>query len=181
VGQPGVETRLSQLTLTNNSASLTGADLYARGGSVLVDYSTFVHAANSPSIAIEASTSVSLASSVLYAPGSPCLLLAGANIISRGFNVGKTADCMLNQTSDINITDLSALVLSPFGDYGGTQFGFLPLPGSPVLDRTTCTGLDARGAPRPVNITGAATALCDSGAFERQLREPFVIFRDGFE
>ena len=48
-------------------------------------------------------------------------------------------------------------------------------------DNTHCTGMDARGRPRPQDGNGDHVATCDVGAVENPRWLPVDVFRDGFE
>ena len=89
----------------------------------------------------------------------------------------------LGATGDINVANREALGLDPLASSSGTTKYFLPLPGSPLIDRVAVClfNTDARGATRPADGDGNGSALCDSGAIERQPLERDTVFQNGFE
>jgi hypothetical protein len=94
---------------------------------------------------------------------------------SLGYNVAEDESCLFNHVTDRENTDPGLL---PIGDLG-TMEGFLPAPGSVLVDAAgsaTCPAVDQRGLARP------AGAACDIGAIERQAFEaPPMLFEDSFE
>ena len=107
-------------------------------------------------------TIVSMLNSIIE--GSPssahCALAGGAQLLSRGYNVGEDASCALTTPGDQPSTDpeLAALL-----DNGGATHTHGLLPSSPAIDVASaigCPAVDQRGAVRP------AGAACDVGAFE---------------
>ena len=120
--------------------------------------------------------------SLLWSDSSATCSAAVDSIQTLGNNVGALG-CSLNAPSDAISSTLAGLGLGEFANYGGRLDLYLPLPGSPAVDRAldTC-GLDARLKPAPIDGDNNGSALCDSGAVERQLREPPpALFRNGFE
>lgn len=93
------------------------------------------------------------------------------------------SNLILGGIGDLNVADGAALGLALLPDPPPGATLFVPQPGSPLLDRATdCPfDTDARGAERAVDGDGNGSALCDTGAIERQLLPPAPIFRNGFE
>lgn len=93
------------------------------------------------------------------------------------------SNLILGAAGDVNVADGAALGLAPLPNAPNGANLFLPQPGSPLLDRATdCPfDTDARGAERIVDGDGNGSALCDTGAVERQRPLPGPIFRSGFE
>lgn len=110
------------------------------------------------------------------------ILAHGQRFESGGYNfLGNLCRAWLGTGTDRVGVDPQLLAL---GHFGGTP-SHLPRVGSPVIDVVSssvfCPPNDQRGEERPVDGDGVGGALCDSGAVERQLVEPFVIFVDDFE
>lgn len=115
--------------------------------------------------------------------GTACNIVAPAVVNSLGGNIGQLG-CSLNAGSDAISSTFAGFGLAEFANYGGNRSSFLPLPGSPVLDRngTFCASTDSRGRPSPVDGDANGSVLCDAGAVERQLIEvPGALFRNGFQ
>ncbi len=115
--------------------------------------------------------------------GSACNVVSPATITSQGGNLGQLG-CSLNAGSDAISSTFSGFGLAEFANYGGRLGSFLPLPGSPAIDRNSdeCSSTDVRGKPSPVDGDGNGSILCDAGSVERQLVElPGSLFRNGFE
>lgn len=114
--------------------------------------------------------------------GLACVSQIIGAIESLGGNIGSPL-CGMLAPSDATSTTFAGFGLGEFANYGSALDTFLPLPGSPAIDRSlrSCS-FDARGKPAPVDGDGNGSALCDAGAVERQLREPPpALFRNGFE
>jgi len=123
--------------------------------------------------------------SLLWArAGTPCVSPGGAGITSLGGSIGALG-CGLNAPTDAISSTFAGFGLGDFADYGGRVNTFLPLPGSPALDRggAACSNSqDARDKPAPIDGDANGSVLCDAGAVERQLLElPAALFRNGFE
>jgi predicted outer membrane repeat protein len=172
---------LRQVTTSENRAALWGADLNA-DGTVEIENSTLINRGSERTIAITAG-SLSIKGSVIFADTAACSIGTNATVSSLGFNVGPSGACGLSAATDVDVTNFATLKLAEFGNYGGNQHSYLPLPGSPLLDRFPCNGVDARGFSRPIDGNGDGLRLCDSGAVERQLIEmsDLPIFQDGFD
>jgi hypothetical protein len=173
---------LGQLTFSRNSTQGEGDHIAVLTGTVELSQSTLMDSFTSPTAHIVAGTgaTVRLRSTALFSDVGPaCATQGNGFILSLGNNVGPTS--CLGHASDVTVTSLSGFRLSELEHSGGAGQTFVPQLGSVLLDRYACTGTDARNAPRAVNQTGAATALCDVGAVERQAQEPFPIIRSGFE
>jgi predicted outer membrane repeat protein len=172
---------LRQVTTSGNRAALVGTDLYA-DGTVELENSTLINRSLEGIIAMDAG-SLSIKGSVIFAGTAPCSIGINATVSSLGFNTGRSGACGSSAATDVDVANFAMLKLAEFGDYGGNQHSYLPLPGSPLLDRFPCNGVDARGFRRPIDGNGDGLRLCDSGAVERQLIEmsDLPIFQDGFD
>ena len=108
------------------------------------------------------------------------------SLVSEGGNV-MPADCSPTHPTDLIITTAADLGLGALSNFGSDTFGFVPQPGSALIDRTDCSAgrtIDQRGRTAPIDGDGDNIARCDSGAIERQPTEPqadIVLLADGFE
>jgi len=146
--------------------------------------STLMNGASSEGASIDVDGQVNLviASSLIWARSGPaCTRNASATVASAGNNIAPVA-CGLALTGDALATTYGQFRLSSFGSYGGGNHSFLPLPGSPAIDRFNDTffSVDGRLQPTPIDGDGNGTVLADAGAVERQVFED-VIFLDGLE
>jgi len=179
--------KLFQLSMANNVVQNgPGGDIALQGAQADIELSTLIGGSatgGAGGILVGTGASAILRGNAIFAAaGSPCIAITSGTMTSNGNNVGPQAACALNHASDVNVTTFAGLGVGEFGDYGGRQDGYLPLPGSPLIDRFACAGSDIRLKPRSVDGDGNGTPLCDSGAMERQLIEPgLALFRDGFE
>ncbi|MBK6727771.1 MAG: hypothetical protein IPG63_10990 [Xanthomonadales bacterium] len=120
---------------------------------------------------------------ILAAGASSCF---GFNGVSQGGNA-MPADCSPTHPTDLIITTAADLGLGALSNFGSDTFGFVPQPGSALIDRTDCSAgrtIDQRGRTAPIDGDGNGLARCDSGAIERQPTEPqadIVLLADGFE
>jgi predicted outer membrane repeat protein len=126
--------------------------------------------------------STEIGQSLLWSDSSDACSSAVGSIQSLGHNIGRLG-CGLNDPSDAITSTFSGLGLGEFANYGGRLDVYLPLPGSAAIDRgVDACAFDARLKPAPIDGDGNDSVLCDSGAVERQLREPpAALFRNGFE
>ncbi len=115
--------------------------------------------------------------------GAACVNVAPSGISSLGGNITDSS-CNLSQSNDLIATTFSGFGLGEFANYGGAHNTFLPLPGSIAIDlaEISCEPQDSRKKNAPIDGDGNGSALCDSGAVERQLVETAgALFRNGFE
>jgi predicted outer membrane repeat protein len=179
--------KMFQITMSNNSVQNgPGGDLALQDALGEVELSSLIGgnaSAGAGSIFVGSGASAILRGSAIWvAAGSACIISTPGTMTSGGNNVGTSAGCALNHASDVNITTFAGLGLGEFGDYGGNHRGYLPLPGSVLIDRFSCAGSDMRLKPRPIDGDSNGSALCDSGAMERQPIEPgLALFRSSFE
>lgn len=179
--------KLFQLTMSGNSVQNgPGGDLALQNAVADVELSSLIGGSASgggSSIFLGTGGSALLrGNAISVASGSPCIATTPGSLTTNGNNVGPQAACALGHASDVNVTSFAGLGLGEFGNYGGRQQGYLPLPGSVLIDRFACAGSDIRLKPRSIDGDGNGSASCDSGAMERQLIEPgLALFRDGFE
>lgn len=151
---------------------------------VLLFRSTLINGSANVGASIHASgqiTLTSLASIVWPRLGQACVAQLPATLQTGGSNIG-AAGCGFSHGTDTVATSLANLRLSGFGDNGGEHATFLPLPGSPAVDRfsDTFSSIDARALPSPTDGDGNGSIFADAGAVERQPFED-VIFRDGLD
>lgn len=109
--------------------------------------------------------------------GANCGIFGGGSVSSGGHNLEDGDSCGLGAAGDITGTDP---LLGSLGTYGRPMVGstvsqepmrlrFLGR-GSPAIDAGSgCPAVDQRGAARPVDGDGDATATCDIGAYEFDL------------
>ncbi len=179
--------KMFQITMSNNSVqSGPGGDLALQNALGEVELSNLIGgnaSGDAGGIFVGSGASAILRGNAIWvAAGSACVTGTPGTITSGGNNVGPSAACVLNHASDVNVTTFAGLGLGEFGDYGGNHRGYLPLSGSVLIDRFSCAGSDMRLKPRPIDGDSNGSALCDSGAMERQLIEPgLALFRSGFE
>lgn len=120
---------------------------------------------------------------ILAASAGSC---SGFHGISLGGNV-MPADCNPTHPTDLTISTAADLGLGALSNAGAATFGFVPQPGSALIDRVDCSSgrtIDQRGRTAPVDGDGNGLARCDSGAIERQPNEPeadVVLLANGFE
>lgn len=176
---------LSQSTISDNHADADATSGGAGGGLRIIDSSP---GAMNVVGSVIAANSDGDGSPDLAPPGSGTdHLQFGDSLIGDNSGTGLTEAPLDDPDGDNNligdptgagIIDPRLLTLAYDGASVPTQ---LPQADSPLLDHFTgCSGLDARGAPRGVDIDGNAGNDCDIGAVERQPLPPLV-FRSGFE
>lgn len=111
---------------------------------------------------------------------------AGLPINSNGGNF-MPANCQPGGINDVPIATASDVNLSAPTNNGAYVLALVPNVGSAVIDHVACDpqrSTDQRGFTVPQDGDGDGSALCDSGASERQPGEPipaFVLFANGFE
>ena len=97
--------------------------------------------------------------------------VSGGILTSQGYNLADNWNGVTTATGDLTADPK----FGALGDYGGPTQTMPILIGSPAIDAgndTVCAdpltvnNLDQRGVVRPVNVTGAAAAHCDIGAYE---------------
>jgi len=168
---------LNNVTLSMNMAD---SDLDDAGDGA-IEVNAVVTMSNS---IIARNIDLSLGGSALVNPD--CVVGPAGSLTSAGHNlIGNIGSvCVLAAAQAGDQIGTAAMTinprLQPFAVYGGTVEIFLPLPGSPAVERGSpavsddpgaCEPLDARGVTRP------QATRCDIGAAE--LEE--LIFRDGFD
>ncbi len=181
--------RLERITTSDNRTTAGPGGDFAFSASVTdarasITYSTLVGAiASSGGRTLHLSgMSADIGQSLLWTNSSDICSTSAGSIQSLGNNIGRLG-CSLDDPSDAITSAFSGLGLGEFANYGGGLDVYLPLPGSAAIDRgVDACAFDARLKPAPIDGNGDGSALCDSGAVERQLRElPAAVFRDGFE
>jgi hypothetical protein len=178
--------KLFQLTMSANSVQNgLGGDVAVAEVKADIELSTLIggnaSAGGSSVFVGNGGTAALRGNAIAVAAGSACVRTGNGALTSAGNNVGPTSSCF-GHASDLDVSTFAGLGLDEFADYGGNYLNYMPLPGSVLLDRFACAGSDARVKPRQVDIDNNGTALCDTGALERQVRElPASVFRDGFE
>lgn len=191
--EPSFPSAFQLMTTSGNTVTAgVGADLYLRssaaeGATATIVRSTLMNAAASAAgstLRVEGRAVAAVAASMLWPrAGSACSTVGDATVFSGGRNL-RPAGCALTLSSDGTIASFESLGLGEFAHYGGTHDTFLPLPGSPAIDRLDedFFNIDARGMPSPADGDGNGSAFGDIGAVERQRTEPQAAqFRDGFE
>jgi hypothetical protein len=178
--------KLFQLTMSANSVQNgLGGDVAVADVKADIELSTLIggnaSAGGSSVFVGNGGTAALRGNAIAVAAGSACVRTGNGALISAGNNVGPTSSCF-GHASDLDVSTFAGLGLDEFADYAGNYLNYMPLPGSVLLDRFACAGSDARVKPRQVDIDNNGTALCETGALERQVRElPASVFRDGFE
>jgi hypothetical protein len=108
--------------------------------------------------------SIYVANSIMANEGEECdnPMVSGGNNIADDDLIGCTFD---HPTDRVDVDPM----LSELGDHGGPTLTYLPLAGSPAIDRGAgCPATDQRGLVRPADGTGDGAAVCDIGAVEVQ-------------
>ena len=188
---PALLAGLSQVTTSSNVVmNGSAADVYVQSADLTIFRSTLIGGSVSSgagSVQLGPNVELTLQESIMAsAQGAACTLASSAAVISGGNNLAP-ASCLATHATDVVVNSAAGLGLGPFGNYGSSRNGYLPLLGSIALDRYSCGGnsspeLDMRGRIRPIDADGNGTVLCDSGAIERQINEAGPAqFRDGFE
>ena len=179
------------ITTSGNTVSAgTGGDLFIRStvpATAMIFRSTLINAAASAagsSLRIDGQAQLTVFTSMVWPrAGGACSAASGAELVSAGNNLS-AASCALNAATDTTLSAFASFGLGEFANYGGPHNTFLPLPGSPAIDRSneSFINIDARGQPSPVDSDGDGSTLVDIGAVERQRIELSAAqFRNGFE
>jgi CSLREA domain-containing protein len=153
---PSETTLLTNVTLSGNHANTFGGGISTGGLATLINVTIFGNtAAGAGGINLAGGSATLTNTIVANNTGGDC-----GGIIGGSFNLSSDNNCGFGARGNINVK------LSPLGNYGGSTFTHMPLPGSPAIDfgtNTGCPSTDQRGFPRPVN------GICDVGAVERQI------------
>lgn len=91
------------------------------------------------------------------------------DIASGGHNLDSANTCRFSAPGDLLNTDPK---LGPLADNGGSTKTHALLPGSPAIDagtNTRCPGTDQRGVLRPIDGNRDGNAVCDIGAYEKEI------------
>ncbi len=130
---------------------------------------------------------VSLQNSLVNGFGvDTCAVTGGAAITSAGGNF-MPGGCNPLQPTDVPISSAGELGLGALTNNGAYLYAHVPIAGSAAVDHVPCPperDADQRNRPAPIDGDGNGSALCDSGAIERQLVEApadIVLLKDGFE
>jgi predicted outer membrane repeat protein len=156
------EVRVTNSTLTGNTASVGGGAIHT-GGAVFLEHATV--ADNTAPAASQLLTGADLSafgSIVAAGAGAAACDVAGSTV-SGGYNVGDDGSCDFTGTGDQNA--VASAELGPLQDNGGPTPTRLPLAGSPAVNAVpvaacTVAAADQRGVARP---QGTA---CEAGAVE---------------
>lgn len=156
VAPTSIQTILRSSTIVGNSAVFGGGLFRSNGPTVFV--------ANSI-----------LADNTASGQGPDCY--AATALSSAGYNlIESTANCLIGGTTTGNLHGVAPDLL-PLGAYGGLTLTRPPALTSPTVDAAhpavpgggetwACAAADQRGAARPRDGDGDATARCDIGAVE---------------
>jgi predicted outer membrane repeat protein len=171
---------LSNSTLSGNSTSNQGGGIYNSGSMALTNVTLHNRAsltgmANNlylnVGVIILTNTIVDFAASF----GTNCFGGGAPKSGSGGHNAANDTSCGLTATGDQQGPNVQIL-LGPLANHSGPTLTQLPRHGSAAIDHgdnAVCaaapiSNLDQRGVLRPLDGNGAAIAICDIGAVERQ-------------
>ncbi len=188
---PNIPSQFQLITTSGNTVSAgAGGDLFIRSSvpaTASLFRATLMNAAASASgssLRLEGQAQLTVFTSLIWPrAGGACSVASGAALASAGDNL-RAATCALNAATDSTASSLASFGLGDFANYGGPHNTFLPLPGSPAIDRSIegFVNIDARGRTSPVDGDGNGSVLVDIGAVERQRIELSAAqFRNGFE
>lgn len=159
--------RVTNSTITDNTAGNSGGGIYAALNQIVLTYATIVEntAPAGANVDLDFSAQITSFASLIGAPlggGDDCEISPGATVSTLGYNVTSDSSCGFDSgPGDLPDTDPQ---VGSLADNGGPTFTRPPAAGSPALDRADCAVVaitaDQRGVPRP---QGPA---CDSGAVE---------------
>jgi len=189
---------LDNLTFSGNKTIEVdghGGDMFAYANNTLaaelqVSHSTLYGSVADHGSALYASgfgSRISLKNSLVLGFGAnTCATGSAGVIVSTGGNF-MPGGCNPLQPTDVPINSVGELGLGALTNNGAYLYAHVPIAGSSVIDHVACPpGRDAdqRDQPAPIDGDGNGSALCDSGAIERQLVEAvadIVLLKDGFE
>ena len=159
---------MSNTTISDNVASISGENLTLRGPSGSLRNVTVYGAPAVPDVADPpvAPGALSIRNSIFVGscptqPGWVTLTSGGGNLESPGHR------CGLANPDDV--ADVADPRLGPLAENGGYTPTHPLLPGSPAIDTgvaTKCEAKDQRGITRPADGDRDGTATCDRGAYE---------------
>ncbi|CAA9448869.1 MAG: hypothetical protein AVDCRST_MAG78-3163 [uncultured Rubrobacteraceae bacterium] len=162
--------RLTNSTITSNTAEVRGGGIDNEFGDVLLNNVTVFQNVSPNGISIANDGSRTYLSNTIVAKGANLVgeNCVGDRTVSRGNNLSDDGSCSLNQKSDQEEgTDPR---LAPIADDDDlTAVIFEPQPGSPAIDEgsnATCRPVDQRDVKRPKDGDSDGTAICDVGAVE---------------
>jgi CSLREA domain-containing protein len=150
---------LTNVTLATNTAKY-GAAIHLDNGTLTINNSTILHniaAGGGMDSAINAiGISGTINNTIIGAT------VAGSSCQAASLTISNTYSTDSSCPGSTTVTE-PALLMGPFGDYGGSVDTYALLPGSPAIqagNNATCAATDARGVVRP------QLTACDLGAFE---------------
>jgi hypothetical protein len=163
-GGPGIQTEKGAVNVSNSTIARNQTKaIRTVDGDLTIESSTIAQNAGR-AFDYSGNGSIYVANSIMANEGEECdnPMVSGGNNIADDDLVGCTFD---HPTDRVDIDPM----LSELGAHGGPTLTYLPLPGSPAIDRGAgCPATDQRGLVRPADGNGDGAAACDIGAVELQ-------------
>ena len=155
------------------------------GVDLTIEHGTLYGTTAASSVHADANTTVNFVNSIVIGFGAATCSGSGA-IVSGGGNA-MPPTCNPALPGDTPISSVGEVALSPLSNHGSFTYAHIPLVGSPLIDRSACSAgrnSDQRDFEAPQDGDGNGSAICDTGAIERQpaeLMPDIVLFKNGFE
>ncbi|MBP7623698.1 MAG: hypothetical protein KA763_06955 [Xanthomonadales bacterium] len=130
---------------------------------------------------------INLKNSLVLGFGADTCATGSSGVIASTGGNFMPGGCNPLQPTDVPISSAGELGLGALTNNGAYLYSHVPIVGSAVIDHVACPperDADQRDQPAPIDGDGNGSALCDSGAIERQPVEApadIVLLKDGFE